>query len=84
MEKYRKKPVVIEAEQWFPEKNIEGVITSHSHTPVSPYIETLEGKMYVSEGDWIIKGVEGEIYPCKDSIFKKTYEPVEVIEHDNL
>lgn len=73
--KFRKKPLVIEAEQWFPEKKISGV----EECPYQPglfSIETLEGKLYVSEGDWIITGVEGERYPCKDSIFQKTYEEV--------
>ncbi len=37
-------------------------------------INTLEGKMTASEGDWIIKGVNGEFYPCKPDIFEKTYE----------
>lgn len=40
-------------------------------------IRTLEGDMRVSYGDWVIKGVEGELYPCKPDIFEKTYEPVE-------
>ena len=40
-------------------------------------INTLEGKSAANVGDWIIQGVEGEIYPCKPSIFEKTYEPVE-------
>ena len=39
-------------------------------------IETLEGKMTVSPSDWIIRGVHGELYPCKPDIFKETYEPV--------
>lgn len=42
-----------------------------------PTIKTLEGEMRVSPNDWVIKGIAGEIYPCKDSIFKKTYEPVD-------
>ena len=41
------------------------------------YIQTLEGDHRVSYKDWVIKGVEGELYPCKPSIFKKTYEKVE-------
>lgn len=41
------------------------------------YIKTLEGDMHVSVKDWIIKGVNGELYPCKPDIFEKTYEPVE-------
>lgn len=57
--KYRKKPVEIEAEQ-------------NKGTPFT--INTLEGDMLVGTGDWVIRGVEGELYPCKDSIFKKTYE----------
>ena len=40
------------------------------------YIETLEGTMLISEGDYIIKGVNGEFYPCKADIFEKTYEEV--------
>ena len=39
-------------------------------------IETLEGTMVAELGDWIIRGVKGEIYPCKDDIFQATYEPV--------
>jgi hypothetical protein len=44
------------------------------HEP--PYIRTLEGNMYVMPGDWIIKGVKGEFYPCKPDIFELTYEAV--------
>jgi hypothetical protein len=40
------------------------------------YIKTLEGQMAVSNGDWIIKGVKGELYPCKPDIFAATYDPV--------
>lgn len=71
--KFRKKPVVIEAEQWFPGKEIKGVIID---SPKAAYIETLEGILAVSPGDWIITGVKGERYPCKPDIFEKTYEPV--------
>lgn len=41
------------------------------------YVKTLEGNMKISEGDWIIQGVNGELYPCKDDIFRKTYDEVE-------
>lgn len=41
------------------------------------YIQTLEGEMEASAGDWIIRGVKGELYPCKEDIFAATYEPVE-------
>jgi hypothetical protein len=44
------------------------------------YIETLEGPLRVSRGDWIITGVKGERYPCKPDIFEATYEPVDVRE----
>lgn len=40
------------------------------------YVDTLEGTLFVREGDYIIKGVKGEFYPCKPSIFEMTYEPV--------
>ncbi len=40
-------------------------------------IRTLEGDMVANKGDWVIKGVSGEFYPCKPDIFEKTYEPVE-------
>jgi len=45
-------------------------------TPEQARIETLEGVMTAQPGDWIITGVEGERYPCRDSIFRVTYEPV--------
>src|SRR3990167_7929067 len=60
MSKFRKKPIVVEAVQWFGE-------------PCS--IETLEGTLFVSPGDWIITGVKGERSPCKPDIFAATYEP---------
>lgn len=87
--KYRKKPVVIEAEQWFPGKEIEGVIERPPHDvpsraggvaftmPARFVIETLEGDMTVSPGDWVIVGVKGERYPCKPDIFEATYEAAE-------
>lgn len=82
MANYRKKPVVIEAEQWIlgqigPSKVIELL----QKTPVNYrfdkdnlYIETLEGEMKASSGDFIIRGINGECYPCKPDIFEKTYE----------
>ena len=76
--KFRKKPLVIEAEQWFPGKEIEGVFTKLKNLDidmvVNPYIDTLEGRMQVFPGDWIITGVKGEKYPCKQDIFEMTYE----------
>jgi len=76
--KFRKKPVVVEAEQWFIGKEIEGLHYGQDFgiTHVFPHIETLEGRMIVREGDWIITGINGEKYPCKPDIFEKTYEKV--------
>lgn len=85
--KYRKKPVVIEAVQ-FDYPNMDEVADfcdPHSimigprdkHGQSTLLIPTLEGKMQVHNGDFIIKGVNGEVYPCKPDIFYKTYEAVE-------
>lgn len=88
MPKFRKKPVIIEAMQ-LPAENEDaseelieflnsagdGVIFSDRHGGIS--INTLEGAMRGDPGDWIIKGVKGEFYPCKPDIFEATYEPVE-------
>lgn len=86
--KFRKKPIIIEAEQWFSGKQIEGVFEKDENTSciIAPdengiyhrvaYIYTLEGRMIVRQGDWIITGVNGEKYPCKPDIFEKTYERV--------
>lgn len=59
--KYRKKPIVVEAYQ----------------TDKEVIIQTLEGQLRAAPGDWIITGLQGEKYPCKPDIFKKTYEPIE-------
>lgn len=78
--KYRKKPIVIEAEQWFPGKEIDGVETVAEIILGCPVqkcvINTLEGMMQVSPGDYVITGVNGEKYPCKPDIFEKTYDKV--------
>lgn len=116
MAKYRKKPVVIEATQWF--KNAdhpkdectmvrpdpssstqfapflsEGKVVRHYRTPeldgqnrckhcdnimhVHGWIDTLEGGHIVCPADWIITGVQNEVYPCKPDIFEATYEKIE-------
>ena len=77
MPKFRKKPIVIEAEQWFPEKQIEGVVIRSPTCNPFAMIQTLEGNLIVNEGDWIITGVNGEKYPCNPEIFDKTYEILE-------
>ena len=78
MAKFRKKPIVIEAEQWFPNKEIEGVILrGQNNFEFFGEINTLEGPHIVTPGDWIITGIAGEKYPCKPDIFEATYDPVE-------
>lgn len=79
--KFRKKPVEVEAFQitreWL--DAIEKYHLKDGVYPQSDYVivKTLEGNMRGEIGDWIIKGVAGELYPCKPDIFKKTYEPVQ-------
>jgi hypothetical protein len=79
---YKKKPVVIQALQWDGKNQFEVMsfcktcyFTSHG-TVKDLYIDTLEGDMLVKSGDYIIKGVKGEFYPCKPEIFEMTYETV--------
>lgn len=86
--KYRKKPVIIDAwqsykdagtytcewPQWVLDACIDGTIFDKDR---EVYIKTLEGDMHVSDGDYIIKGVQDELYPCKPDIFEATYEKVE-------
>lgn len=80
MKKYIKRPVEVETVKWNGMNYDElfsfcgdKIAFEFSH----PYIKTLEGIMNVSKGDYIIKGVEGEFYPCKPDIFHKTYQPVD-------
>ena len=82
--KYRKIPVEIEAIQWKGENfvEIDDFITVYHETyPKDGYviIPTLEGNMKANLYDYIIKGVNGEFYPCKPDIFEKTYEKVEEV-----
>ena len=83
--KFRKKPVVIEAEQFLPFTDEMGAVNSNL-VPIVYYdktssthwsCNTLEGKHEVTPYDWIITGVKGEKYPCKPDIFEMTYEKVE-------
>lgn len=75
--KYRKKPVVIEAVRFTTKENLKKVFPN---IPLCNWegvmIQTLEGVMEISEGDYIIKGIKGEYYPCKPDIFEETYERV--------
>jgi hypothetical protein len=85
--KYRKKPVVIDAWQWDGKSLIDA--RDFSDKTGLPWfnigarggvtgliIPTLEGEMIAQQGDWIIRGIEGELYPCKPDIFEATYEAV--------
>ena len=81
MIKYRKKPVVVEAVIWDGDKDkFEGFIIATSWSIDDDNNEirimTLEGVMFGRIGDYIIKGVQGEYYPCKPDIFAATYEVV--------
>ncbi len=91
MNKFVKKPVVVEAVQWFKDKDhpiVEmayfqprrgqqkcqhcgNIMNDHG------WIDTLEGGHIVCPGDWIIRGVKGEYYPCKPDIFEETYDSFE-------
>lgn len=78
--KFRKKPVVIEAIQWIGFWDDLGPFKSYASFHLSDgvlKIRTLEGDMIASIGDWIIRGVKGEYYPCKPDIFEATYEAIE-------
>lgn len=90
--KFKKKPIVIEAFQWPSEDppswwhealtldsyktgNAREYLNLPGHTPHAR-IKTLEGIHRANEGDWIIQGIQGELYPCKPDIFEATYDPV--------
>ena len=89
--KFRKKPVVIHARPWFKDGDHPDVRdyrrTNDDHRKLCKkcsnrihshgWVSTLEGGHIVCPGDWIITGVQGEVYPCKPDIFEQTYEPVE-------
>lgn len=85
---WRKRPIEIDAVQWFPDETLGG-FSSHGYsnrrvgtdkhgieyTVCNVGLQTLEGFMHIKPGDWIITGVQGERYPCKPDIFEATYEP---------
>lgn len=85
--KYLKKPIVIEAEQFLPGDGVKegdvfeahGALWKIRFNLVGPciVINTSEGDTTAGYGDWIIKGVKGELYPCKADIFEATYEQVD-------
>jgi len=89
IQKYVKKPVVVEALHFTDWSKMDELlnfcgtdnvlIVLHQDGSNDLYIKTLEGNMKVEDGDYIIKGVKGEFYPCKPDIFEMTYERI----HDN-
>ena len=78
--KFRKKPVIIEAIQYNGNNGLRLLEWMHGteceEDMLGDYVEihTLEGTMRADKGDWIIKGIKGEFYPCKPDIFIATYE----------
>ena len=78
--KYRKKPVVIEAVHFLGPnwKEVQEFIGDAGNAyNLYVVVKTLEGTMTAQPGDWIIRGIKGEVYPCKDDIFQASYEEVE-------
>lgn len=87
--KYRKKPIIIDAEPY--RAGLEdgfdyGILGDEGFMQLAeddiagypvPFIKTLEGNHYITEGDWIITGIKGERYPIKEDIFFETYEKVD-------
>ena len=84
--RFRKRPIEIDAVLWDGQLDtkpdwLRGAKHVGVHSSCTLLINTLEGQMWCNIGDWIIKGVKGELYPCKPDIFVLTYEPV-VHEYD--
>lgn len=93
MKKYRKRPVVVEAIRWTGDNLRDVIDFTGWHESASRKwtweeyehivrekglkIFTLEGPLMATVGDWIIKGVQGEFYPCKPDIFLASYEPID-------
>jgi hypothetical protein len=92
MARYRKKPVVIEAEHVDRDKlhrlspefraavcheACDKGLRKYENGHALPHVHTLEGALHVSDGDWLVKGVQGEFYAVKPSIFAETYEPAD-------
>lgn len=79
MPMFVKKPIAIEARQFIDDNahEIADWCSGFLEDKLTLVISTLEGKMTARNGDWIIKGVRGEFYPCREDIFNETYEEVE-------
>jgi hypothetical protein len=88
MAKYRSKVVTIDAIKWTGDKlemmkflgdERNGEVQPDSLQPTVLTIRTREGAMRCQIGDWLIRGLEGEYYPCKDSVFQAQYEPAGIV-----
>lgn len=91
--KYRKKPIVIEAMQWDGKTETGEAIIAWTNKAAGwdchwddismreLTVDTLEGTVEVSHGSWIIKGIQGEFYPCRDDIFRATYDDETEVPH---
>jgi len=81
---WRKRPVVVEALQYTDPASVLRIMDAFGskgvcNGPDGLSIYTLEGEMRANKGDWIIRGIHGELYPCKPDIFEATYEPAEAL-----
>lgn len=89
---YRHKPTVVDAFKWTGDEHqtedpvwiVEAIregrvtfLSTGSGLPIYMEIATPEGRMLAKEGDWIVRGIEGEIYPVMPSVFNASYEPIE-------
>ena len=76
MSKFRRKPIIVEAEQWFPDTPVEGVVVPDpkSTTQFEPFVETYGVALVVRSGDWIVTDLKGEKYPVRNDVFQATYE----------
>jgi len=97
---FKKKPVVIEAfclggglmPDWFLDARSANTVRTYSEGTGNPFndplthaeIDTLEGTHRANRGDWIIRGIKGELYPCKPDIFAATYEPASTVAPSGL
>lgn len=83
--KYRKLPIEIEAFRWTGKNLLEAIkfidVEFSTDDDGNLYLPTLEGEMCCSKGDWVIKGIEGEFYPCKHPIFISTYERADGVQY---
>lgn len=80
---YRKRPLAVRAYQWsgklIEDPEFMDVVCNDNDSPLGTgyHIHTLEGDFVIKPGDWIIRGIEGEFWPVKNSIFLSTYEQIE-------